>query len=160
MVCTSSELHHASDSHTAAPRDLLKAREKALCLHTRLGAPRVSQAHCINPSLKQLQQHQEALTTSGQGTAKPLRATSRGKQDLLVLPASTTILSILPSSLLSTLQLPILLLHAHSLYFNTQDCAFSFILCHCCSTPVSLLQLLNLCGFFHFQHFQWIIFFI
>lgn len=107
-----------------------------------------SQAHCINPSLKQLQQHQGALTTSGQGTAKPPRATSRGKRDLLVFPPSTTILSPFPSSFLSRLQPPILLLHAHSLYFDTQDCAFSFILCHCYSTPVSLFQVLHLCGFF------------
>ena len=62
-----------------------------------------SQAHYIDPSLKQLQQRQKALITSvqGQRAAQPPRVISRGKQDLLVLPAPTPHYHTLRTSILS-----------------------------------------------------------
>lgn len=65
-VSCSTPLSQPQGPHYSSRR-ALKAADKVLCLHTRLAAPRLSQP-CINPSLKQPQQHREALTASGQGT--------------------------------------------------------------------------------------------
>lgn len=154
MGCTSSELLHSSQPATGTPLELQESPKGS-----RQGPVPAHTAGCSQgfPALHQSKPQTTSATPRGLDClrprhSKPPRAISRGKQDLLALPASTTTLSYFhpPSSVDSNLTSSCL---QSVLQHSLQDCACSFILCHCCSTPVLLLQILNLSVFFHFQHF-------